>query len=110
MLPPSLMCDRHLLGEHVELHMLVGSLLKGRSIQGFLVRGLLEPQHVKERHAELVQEMVRRGMNHKSPLEEIQGPYGAVDRLASLKELYTRCARCKDIIDGTKERKNHGPK
>ncbi|MEZ0346180.1 MAG: pyrimidine dimer DNA glycosylase/endonuclease V, partial [Infirmifilum sp.] len=26
MVPPSIMCDRHLLGEHVELHMLVGAL------------------------------------------------------------------------------------
>ena len=36
MVDPKKMCRKHLLGEHVEIHMMVGTLLKGRSIDGFL--------------------------------------------------------------------------
>ena len=36
MLPPETMCRKHLLGEHVELHMLLGSLRRGKNIDGFL--------------------------------------------------------------------------
>ena len=32
LVPPSHMCRKHLLGEHVELHMLLGTLKKGKSI------------------------------------------------------------------------------
>lgn len=31
---PRYMCRKHLLGEHVETHMLVGSLRKEKSVQG----------------------------------------------------------------------------
>ena len=51
MVAPGKMCRKHLLGEHVEIHMLAGSLLKGRSIGGFLADGLLEPQSMRARHA-----------------------------------------------------------
>ena len=34
MLPPECMCRKHLLGEHVELHMLLGSMRRGKSIEG----------------------------------------------------------------------------
>ena len=36
MLPTAGMCRKHLLGEHVELHMLLGSLRRGKNIEGFL--------------------------------------------------------------------------
>lgn len=63
------MCRKHLLGEHLELHMLVGSLTKGRSIQGFLDNGLLEPQNLISRHNRLVKEMIFRGYKHNSPIK-----------------------------------------
>lgn len=34
MLPPETMCRKHLLGEHVELHMLLGSLRRGKTLTG----------------------------------------------------------------------------
>ena len=95
MVEPSLMCRKHLLGEHVETHMLAGSLLRGRSVQGFLERGLLEPQNVHTRHAVLAAEMARRGYKHASQLPAaVPLPKGCVDRAASLKELHRRCAEC----------------
>lgn len=33
MLPTAGMCRKHLLGEHVELHMLLGSLRRGKNIE-----------------------------------------------------------------------------
>jgi hypothetical protein len=93
---PTKMCRKHLLGEHVELHMLIGSIQKGRSIQGFIKDGLVELQSIESRHSELVLEMTRRGYNHKSILPTI--PYqkmGMVDVVANEKELHRRCRECK---------------
>jgi hypothetical protein len=36
---PELMCRKHLLGEHVEIHMLLGALNKGHRVQGFINKG-----------------------------------------------------------------------
>jgi len=54
MTPPAGMCRKHLLGEHVELHMLLGSLRRGKSIDGFISGRLVDPQMVFARHALLV--------------------------------------------------------
>lgn len=35
LVPPSHMCRKHLLGEHVELHMLLGTLKKGNPSPAF---------------------------------------------------------------------------
>lgn len=96
MVDPKLMCRQHLLGEHVEIHMLAGSLRRGKSIAGFLSKGLLAPQHMQQRHAELVIEMERRGMRHASPLRNVDGPEGTVDVAASHLELTRRCKACRE--------------
>jgi len=98
MVDPRCMCRKHLLGEHVEIHMLVGSLVRGKSIKGFLDKGLLAPQEIFNRHAALVEEMVRRGYNHKSDLPEMDlsiYPVGHVDIEKSYRELYGRCEKCR---------------
>ena len=38
---PEKLCKNHLLGEHVEMHKLVGNLTKGRSVQGYIYLGLI---------------------------------------------------------------------
>lgn len=43
MLPPQLLCRQHLLGEHKELHMLYGTLKRGRSIASFLEKRIIDP-------------------------------------------------------------------
>jgi len=96
MVEPKLMCRNHLLGEHRECHALYGCLFSGRSIEGHLSRGQVEPQNLKARHDALADEMSRRGYRHMSPLENIPGaPEGRVDRSASLKELMRRCGNCR---------------
>lgn len=102
MVDPGLMCRQHLLGEHVELHMLCGCLSKKKSIRGYIERGQLEPQSIEERHRELVAEMERRGYNHDSPLDVPDTSYlpdtilrGRVNSSKSLKELQARCEQCR---------------
>ena len=98
MIDAKVMCRQHLLGEHVEIHMLAGTLDKNKSVKGYLEKGLLEVHSMYRRHEELVEEMKRRGYNHCSPLDEkwksVEG-LGNVDREASFEELVRRCPRCK---------------
>ena len=100
MVPPRFMCRKHLLGEHVEIHMLMGTLRRARSVEGFLQLGLLAPQHAVQRHAALVREMERRGYRHASPLDALPTtvPHGRVSRATSLKELARRCPDCRKLI------------
>lgn len=96
---PKLMCNKHLLGEHVEMHMFVGTIRKGVSLQGYIDGGLVETQHIKRRHDELVVEMERRGMNHKSPMPDggLVLAAGIVDVPANLVELSRRCPACRAL-------------
>ncbi|HUQ50068.1 MAG TPA: pyrimidine dimer DNA glycosylase/endonuclease V [Terriglobales bacterium] len=96
MVDPRKMCDQHLLGEHVELHMLVGTLVRKKSVAGFVANKLIEVHNVRRRHKELVTEMTRRGMKHQSPLPAFRAiKVGKVAIRANLVELARRCERCR---------------
>lgn len=98
MVNPKLMCRKHLLGEHVELHMLVGSIKRGQSLQGFVDNGLIDTAKIQKRHDDLVKEMERRGYNHKSPLVYKDKLHiGKVDSKHSLNELSRRCESCREL-------------
>jgi hypothetical protein len=103
MVEPPLMCDRHLLGEHVECHMLAGTLARGRRIDGFIEKRLLEPSALRQRHDELVAEMDARGFRHASPLPRVEtrqlSPEARecrVDVARSHGELLARCEACRE--------------
>ena len=98
MVNPKTMCRKHLLGEHVEIHMLAGTLRRGRSITGFLAKGLLEPGSARRRHDELATEMTRRGYRHRSLLPSVvwRGSE-CVDRTTSAQELRRRCTECREL-------------
>ena len=101
MVDPKYLCKKHLLGEHVECHMFVGTILKNKSLKGYKKNKLVEVHNLKKRHNQLVEEMIRRGMNHQSPLKEFEEfEYGEVDKIENLKELTKRCSRCKELIEG----------
>lgn len=70
MVNPKNLCRKHLLGEHNEIHKLIGSLKRKRSISGYIKNDCLEPLSMEIRHNQLVQEMKSRGYNHKSPLPD----------------------------------------
>lgn len=99
MIPPQLMCRKHLLGEHVELHMMVGSIKRGLSIAGFVRDELIDTAMLKDRHDIIALEMTARGYNHNSPLEydDVLG-VGRVDPMRSIGELHRRCADCRELI------------
>jgi len=115
MVDPKLMCRKHLLGEHVELHMIVGAINKGKSLEGFLVDNMLEPVSIRGRHEAIAKEMARRGYNHKSPLptHQIVLPTSIllkgkrilaidiiIDRKAAWLELTNRCPECAKLAYG----------
>jgi hypothetical protein len=71
-LAPADLCDRHLLGEHAELHAVWSVLTEGktgysRHPETLRWRGKLKALYLK--HEEIVAEMSSRGCNHASPLE-----------------------------------------
>src|SRR6266849_10968688 len=103
------MCSAHLLGEHRELHLLVGALRAcgtGRMhIHGHLRAGLIDLRLIASRHEELVEEFKRRGFMsgflHDTPLsaKDIpeytgQGAPGWINVQANEAELHARCKRC----------------
>ena len=100
---PKVMCNKHLFGEHVEMHMFAGTIKKNKSIQGYLDNQLVEVHNIKKRHDELVKEIKKRGFNHKSPI--IQPKFGVlrgskagfVDIQDNMLELRKRCPECRNL-------------
>lgn len=99
MVDPTRMCRKHLLGEHVELHMMAGHLQLGRKVDGYVRENCVQPRSIAARHKALIAEMTRRGYKHASPLRQPkiaahQHPEARVDRQAALAELVHRCSEC----------------
>lgn len=96
---PALLCDRHLLGEHVEMHMFAGTIKKGISTRGYEETGLVDLSKIRTRHDRIAKEMKRRGMNHKSPIDRVSDGLkgGSIDIKANLRELKRRCSTCRRI-------------
>lgn len=93
--PVDILCRKHLMGEHVEMHMFVGTINKGISIQGYLDKGLVNPALIKERHDALAAEMLRRGYRHNSPLPSYDcGIFHKLDIKANALDLFRRCPEC----------------
>lgn len=99
MVEPKLMCRNHLLGEHHEIHMVSGSLQKGKNLSGYL-HGLVVPTLLHSRHDDLVSEMANRGYKHNSSLNgvDISLPEAlAIDVEANVVELSKRCSKCRKL-------------
>lgn len=107
MVDPKIMCRQHLLGEHVETHMFVGSLNKGKKLTGYVDAGFFEPRKLRERHDELAAEIKRRKWNHKSPLPLIETvpdelKDAEVNAEWSLTQLLSRCPECRNNYENLK--------
>jgi len=104
MAPVNKMCNKHLLGEHVEIHMFIGSIRKGISITGYIKNDLLEPKSIYKRHNEIAEEMKKRGFNHRSPLPKInlssiiikEYLNHRIDWRNSYNDLLSRCINCRN--------------
>lgn len=94
---PKKLCRKHLLGEHVEMHMFVGTIKRGKSIEGYIKTGLVNPALINFRHDQLVAEMEARGYNHNSFLEPVDLPYRGIDIKRNELELRDRCKDCREL-------------
>jgi len=109
MIDPKLLCNVHLLGEHVETHMVRGALAvpeQFASLQGLAAKGFIELTALNRRHAELVIEMAARSMKHNSPMDLVtledvlrfansESGTGFVSPFQSANDLRERCHMCR---------------
>jgi len=103
MVDPKIMCQKHLCGEHVECHMMVGAIEAEIAVTGYATNNLMELDSLQMRHDRLAAEMTSRGYNHKSPLlvnEDLlavlpERYFVRVDVDASLRDLLSRCEKCR---------------
>lgn len=110
MTKPRLMCRKHLMGEHVEMHMFIGGMRKGISMEGYAENELFEPASLLERHDDLALEMAARGYRHSSPMPEDTALLCAllpshigqarVPRDSAREELIRRCPECRQLHEG----------
>ncbi|MFC1603772.1 pyrimidine dimer DNA glycosylase/endonuclease V [Planctomycetota bacterium] len=114
MVKPALMCNKHLLGEHVECHMLVGHLKRKRRITNYIRLNLLQPKNLRKRHDQLALEMENRGMLHKSPLPEFDLSYLPDEHIIytvnieeSIIELSRRCSKCRKRLSVLSDSREH---
>ncbi len=93
---PKKLCQKHLLGEHMEMHMFVGTIKKGISIKGYINKGLVNPQLIYKRHNLIAKEMTRRGMNHMSPIafDCSNLPSSPIAVKQNERQLKERCKKC----------------
>jgi hypothetical protein len=70
MISPKLLCRRHLLGEHNEIHKFRSIFEKGTPISKRIELDQIEPESMERRHTELAAEMERRGYHHNSPYKQ----------------------------------------
>lgn len=102
---PEIMCNKHLLGEHYELHMFIGCINKSKNLNGYLNKGLLETHNLRKRHKEIAKEMKRRGFNHFSALSYYKiKKLGKINKKKNLRELRERCLDCKNILNKNERR------
>ena len=101
MIDPKLLCRKHLLGEHGEIHKFRHCFEKKYKMAGRM--GQIEPVSMESRHDELAEEMKRRGYNHQSPYEQPDVSYlpeMLVNSDDAHKDLISRCSECYDIACG----------
>lgn len=99
---PKLLCDKHLIGEHGEIHKHRHNFVKKHSIAKRISPVVqIEPQNMETRHNQLVIEMLARGFNHNSPYElpdlsylPINERNAKIDVQNSISDLSNRCPEC----------------
>ena len=106
MINPELLCNKHLLGEHGEIHKHKHNFQKKHSINGRISPIVqIEPASMELRHNTLAIEMIKRGMNHKSEYTMPDISYlpessqnAIVNITISKQDLISRCTECSKRI------------
>ena len=106
MIKPELLCTKHLLGEHGEIHKHRHNFVKKHNMHNRIAWNQIEPKSMKTRHDALAEELLRRGYNHNSPYEMPDISYLPIDEqnyivdvTSSHKDLCDRCEKCKEKLD-----------
>lgn len=71
-LPPQKLCREHLLGQHFEIHVMWSALVGGKKGWRNHPETRRWESHLgalRRKHDETVEEMLKRGYNHESPLD-----------------------------------------
>lgn len=104
MINPRLLCRKHLLGEHGEIHKHKHNFVKHHSIKNRILLDQIEPMSMRERHDALAKEMLRRKFKHKSPYEMPDLSYlpeherlHKVNQDNALQDLIGRCEECRKM-------------
>jgi len=109
MVDPKELCTRHLLGEHGELHKFIPTFNKKHKIDNRIFPVVqIELTSYQARHDVLANEILRREMNHNSPLPELPDfsylpkyQYEAkVNIDISIRDLHFRCEDCRKASSG----------
>ena len=106
---PKHLCRKHLLAEHRELHGLWNILTKHKAKGGYAkhpetLRWVGKTRALYNRHQALVAEFVRRGYNHKTPLDKklAKGPASQktfINTVAEQKKILKN-KPCECLLDG----------
>ncbi|MBN1375098.1 MAG: hypothetical protein JXA01_02960 [Dehalococcoidia bacterium] len=96
MVDPRYMCDRHLLGEHVECHMFAGCLERDKSVSGYIRNNLFDAASLTKRHDRIAREMKLRGFSHRSKIARYKGRSTPINVTSSFNDLMYRCPRCRE--------------
>lgn len=112
MVNPAILCTKHLGGEHLEIHMFLGTLRKKMKVSGYIKNNLLEPLSLHQRHDVLASELVRRKfmkekkhIEHATPISEQEvlqciqyldeeSRNHRINNQDSLLDLIYRCPQC----------------
>ena len=107
MVNPKLLCNKHLLGEHGELHKHKWTFEKKHRKDNYIKNNCIEPKSMQIRHDELANEIKDRGYNHNSPFISPDISYLPLEHqeykvniLNSLRDLHFRCPKCKVLYEG----------
>ena len=103
---PKLLCRKHLLGEHGEIHKHRHNFVKQHSISKRIAPVVqIAPEQMEARHDELAAEMIRRGYNHNSPYQQPDlsylkkdERYAEIDTNVSILDLALRCSDCAENL------------
>lgn len=93
-MPPANLCNKHLLGEHNELHSMWNVITQGRkgySIHPETLRWKGKLRAMYKMHDEIAEEMTRRGFNHRRR-------FGAIKVTAPSLFLYVIILRCDEML------------
>jgi hypothetical protein len=106
MIDTKLLCDKHLIGEHGELHKHIHNFVKKHNMATRIEKGQIEVESMGTRHDELAQEMLDRGFRHQSSFQMPDISYipeslriRKVDINANLAELRSKCTKCRSTQD-----------